>query len=252
MKNIAVFIGLIILCLSHKSDADTLLGLYAGAQIWNMQTSGGFSSNDDNANFNFDEQANSNLYMAFEHPVPLIPNVKLQKTVMDTNGETTLETSFDFGGKTYASSSNLITDVELTATDFILYYELFDNDLISFDLGLNTKYIDGDLFVTDNGENSNSAREKFSGPIPMAYSRLALGLPLTGFGAFVEGSYVSVDDQTLSDYQAAVTYSLIENLAIDLTFQIGYRVITLELDDLDNIYADLKFKGFFAGLEVHF
>ncbi len=83
MKNIAVFVGLIILCLSNKSDADTLLGLYAGAQTWNMQTSGGFSSNDDNANFNFDEQANSNLYVAFEHPVPLIPNVKLQRTVID-------------------------------------------------------------------------------------------------------------------------------------------------------------------------
>jgi outer membrane protein len=252
MKNIAIFIGLIILCLSQKSDADTLLGLYAGAQTWNMQTSGGFSSNDDNANFNFDEQVNSNLYVAFEHPVPLIPNVKLQRTVIDSKGETTLDTSFDFGGKTYTYGSNLITDVELIATDFILYYELFDNDLISFDLGLNAKYIDGDLFVTDNGDNTNSAREKFSGTIPMVYSRLALGLPLTGLGAFVEGSFLSVDDQTLSDYQAAVTYSLIENLAIDLTFQIGYRAITLELDDIDNIYADLEFKGFFAGLEVHF
>ena len=252
MKNIVVFIGLITLCLSHKSDADTLLGLYAGAQTWNMQTSGGFSNNDNNANFNFDEQANSNLYVAFEHPLPLIPNVKLQRTVIDTNGETTLDTGFDFGGKTYASSSNLITDVELTATDFILYYELFDNDLISFDLGLNVKYIDGELFVTDKGDEPNSSRERFSGPIPMAYSRLALGLPLTGFGAFVEGSFLSIDDQTLSDYQAAVTYSLIENLAIDVTFQIGYRAITLELDDLDDIYADLEFKGFFAGLEVHF
>jgi outer membrane protein len=252
MKKIAAFIGLIILCLSHKSDADTLLGLYAGAQTWNMQTSGGFSNNDDNANFDFDEQANSNLYVAFEHPVPLIPNVKLQRTVIDTKGETTLDTSFDFGGKTYTSGSNLITDVELIATDFILYYELLDNDLISFDLGLNAKYIDGDLFVTDNGNNSNYAKEKFSGPIPMVYSRLALGLPLTGLGAFVEGSFLSIDDQTLSDYQAAVTYSLIENLAIDLTFQIGYRAITLEMDNLDNIYADLEFKGFFAGLEVHF
>ena len=252
MKNIVVFIGLITLCLSHESDADTLFGLYAGAQNWNVQTSGGFSNNDDDANFNFYEQANSNLYVAFEHPVPFIPNVKLQRTVIDTNGEATLDTGFDFGGKTYASSSNLITDVELTVTDFILYYELFDNDLISFDLGLNAKYIDGELFVTDKGDESNSAREKFSGPIPMAYSRLALGLPLTGFGAFVEGSFLSIDDQTLSDYQAAVTYSLIENLAIDVTFQIGYRAITLELDDLDDIYADLEFKGFFAGLEVHF
>ncbi|MFQ3192626.1 MAG: outer membrane protein [Paraglaciecola sp.] len=252
MKKTVLSLGLMALCMSHASKADTLLGLYAGAQTWNMQASGGFSNNDDNADFNFDDQANSNLYVAFEHPVPLIPNVKLQRTVMDTNGETTLDTSFDFGGKTYASSSNLITDVELTATDIILYYELFDNDLISFDVGLNAKYIDGELFVTDKEDKSNSAREEFSGPIPMVYSRLALGLPLTGLGAFVEGSFLSIDDNTLSDYQAAITYSLLENLAIDVTFQVGYRAVTLELEDLDGIYSNLEFKGAYAGLEVHF
>jgi outer membrane protein len=86
----------------------------------------------------------------------------------------------------------------------------------------------------------------------MIYSRLALGLPLTGFGAFVEGSFLSVGDHTISDYQAAITYSLMENLAIDVTFQAGYRAFTLELEDLDDIYSDLEFKGAYAGLEVHF
>ena len=42
------------------------------------------------------------------------------------------------------------------------------------------------------------------------------------------------------------------NLAIDLTLQLGYRAVTLELDDLDDIYSDLEFKGIYAGLEVHF
>ena len=97
-----------------------------------------------------------------------------------------------------------------------------------------------------------SGREEFSGPVPMVYSRLAVGIPLTGFGAFVEGSFLSIDDHTLTDYQAAITYSLMENLAIDVTFQVGYRAFTLELEDLDDIYSDLEFKGAYAGLEVHF
>ena len=86
----------------------------------------------------------------------------------------------------------------------------------------------------------------------MVYSRLAVGVPFTGFGAFVEGSFLSIDDHTISDYQAAITYSLMGNLAIDLTLQLGYRAVTLELDDLDDIYSDLEFKGIYAGLEVHF
>jgi outer membrane protein len=126
---------------------------------------------------------------------------------------------------------------------------LFDNDLVSFDVGLNAKHIDGEFLATVDGE---TGREEFSGPVPMFYSRLAVGVPFTGFGAFVEGSFLSIDDHTISDYQAAITYSLMGNLAIDLTLQLGYRAVTLELDDLDDIYSDLEFKGIYAGLEVHF
>jgi outer membrane protein len=252
MKKTTLSLGLIFLGASFTSDADTLLGLYAGAQGWNMQTSGGFSSDGTNADFNFEDQTNSNLYVAFEHPLPLIPNIKVQRTIMDTLGETTLNSQYTFGGEIYAENTDVITDVQLTATDFILYYELFDNDLISFDVGINAKLLDGELLVTQKDDPSNSTREAFSGPVPMVYSRLAIGLPFTGFGAFVEGSFLSLDDHTLSDYQAALTYSLMENLAVDVTFQVGYRAVELELDDLDNIYSNLEFKGVYAGLEVHF
>jgi len=252
MKKTALSLGVIFLGASFTSQADTLLGLYAGAQGWNMQTSGGFSSDGTNADFNFEDQTNTNLYVAFEHPLPLIPNIKVQRTIMDTLGETTLNSQYTFGDEIYAENTDVITDVQLTATDFILYYELFDNGLISFDVGINAKLLDGELLVTQKDDPSNSSREAFSGPVPMVYSRLAIGVPFTGFGAFVEGSFLSIDDHTLSDYQAALTYSLMENLALDVTFQVGYRAVELELDDLDNIYSNLEFKGVYAGLEVHF
>ena len=252
MKKTALSIGMIVLGVSFTSQADTLLGLYAGAQGWNMQTSGGFSSDGTNANFNFEDKANSNLYVAFEHPLPLIPNIKVQRTIMNTMGETTLNSQYSFGDEIYAANTDLNTDVQLTATDFILYYELFDNDLISFDVGVNAKYIDGDLMVSEKEDSSSFSREEFSGPVPMVYSRLAIGIPFSGFGAFVEGSFLNIDDHTLSDYQAALTYSLMENLAVDVTFQVGYRAVELELDDLDDIYSNLEFKGVYAGLEVHF
>jgi outer membrane protein len=252
MKKTVVSLGLIVLFTSYASKADTLLGLYIGAQGWNMETVGGFSEDGTNNEFNFEDKSQSNLYVAFEHPLPLIPNIKLQRTEMDTGGNVILERNFAFGGKLFAINSAATTDVKLTTTDIILYYELFDNDLISFDVGLNAKYLDGELLVTDKNDPTVNGREEFSGPIPMIYSRLAVGIPMTGFGAFVEGSFLSIDDHTLSDYQAAITYSLIENLAIDATFQLGYRSVSLELEDLDNIYTDLEFKGIYAGLEVHF
>ena len=249
MKKNTLSLGLLALCVSFTSQADTLLGLYAGAQAWNMETSGGFSNDGSNTEFNFEKQTNTNLYVAFEHPIPLIPNVKVQRTAMDTQGDVILDAQFTLGDKVFAANGNAFTDVSLTTTDFILYYELFDNDLVSFDVGLNAKHIDGEFLATVDGE---TGREEFSGPVPMVYSRLAVGVPFTGFGAFVEGSFLSIDDHTISDYQAAITYSLMGNLAIDLTLQLCYPAVTLELDDLDDIYSDLEFKGIYAGLEVHF
>jgi outer membrane protein len=252
MKKTTLSVALVAICASFSSQGDTLLGLYVGAQAWNMETSGGFSDDGTNANFNFEDEAKPSYYAAFEHPLPLIPNLKVQRTQMDTDGDVTLKSNFTFGGELFSINTDVISDVQLSSTDIILYYELFDNDLISFDVGINAKYIDGELLVIAKDDPTLSGREEFSGPVPMVYSRLAVGLPLTGFGAFVEGSFLSIDDHTLSDYQAAITYSLMENLAIDVTFQVGYRAFTLELEDLDDIYSDLEFKGAYAGLEVHF
>ncbi|MCV2886638.1 TIGR04219 family outer membrane beta-barrel protein [Aestuariibacter sp. AA17] len=232
--------------------ADTIFGLYAGAQAWNMDTEGGFANSSTLTNFNFDKETKSTFYVAVEHPIPFIPNIKVARTDMDTGGSTVLQNSFTFDGQLFTSQTNVNTDIALSSTDFILYYELFDNDLISFDLGVNGKYIDGDLFVVDATDSSNAARERFSGVVPMLYSRFAVGMPLTGFGFFAEGNFLSIDDHTLTDYQAAVTYDVLDNPAVDLDLQLGYRVMKLELEDLDDIYSDIEFKGFYAGVEVHF
>jgi outer membrane protein len=252
MKKAAVFLGLITLCLSYSSNADTLLGLYVGGQVWNMATAGGFSEDGSNTEFHFEDKSQSNLYVAFEHPLPLVPNIKIQRTEVDTSGDVVLDRNFAFGEQLFSINSEATSNIQLSTTDIILYYELFDNDLISFDVGLNAKYIDGELLVIDKDDPSVNGREEFSGPMPMIYSRLVVGVPLTGFGAFLEASYLNIDDHTLSDYQAAITYSVIENLAIDVTFQLGYRALSLELKDLDGIFSDLEFKGAYAGLEVHF
>ena len=259
MKKTVLSLGLLMTLASASSQADTLLGLYAGAQGWNMQTAGGFSDDGDNRDFNFDTETKTNIYVAFEHPIPVIPNIKLQRTEMDTMGDITIEQQFEFYDQLYMTNSNLNTDVQLTSTDYILYYELFDNDLISFDFGLTGKHIKGEFIVTNKDDPSETSNEDFSFGVPMLYSRLAVGIPFSGFGAYAEGHYLSIGDNTVSDMQAVVTYSLMENLALDVTFQFGYRLAAVELDydfdvlgDTYELYSDLEFKGFFAGIEVHF
>ena len=251
MKKGLIAVGLGCALMSMSAQSDTIAGVYAGVQAWQTDTTGGFADSSSTANFNFDDETNTSFYVAVEHPLPFIPNIKVARTTLDNSGTTALDTSFTFDGELYTANSNVDTTIDLTATDFILYYELFDNDLISFDLGVNAKYIDGSLSVVDAASNTQGTGE-FSGVVPMAYSRLQLGLPFTGLAAYAEGSYLSFDDHELSDYQVAVAYSFIESLAVDMTLQVGYRKVTVDIEDLDDVYADMEFDGIFAGLEVHF
>ena len=238
--------------LTAPAQADTLLGLYVGAQGWNMDTEGGFANSANLTTFDFDNQTKGSFYAALEHPVPIIPNIKVRQTGMDTFGDVLLTSTFNFNDQTFNVDTSLNTEVDVSNTDIILYYELFDNDLISFDFGINGKYVDGSIFVADATDTTNNAKEEFSGVVPMLYTRLAFGLPFSGLGVYAEGSYLSIDDHTLSDVEFALTYEFIDNLAVDMTLQIGYRAVTLELEDLDDIYSDLEFSGAFAGLEIHF
>ncbi|MEC8206539.1 MAG: hypothetical protein VX076_01560, partial [Pseudomonadota bacterium] len=79
-----------------------------------------------------------------------------------------------------------------------------------------------------------------------------VGLPLTGLSVFFEGSLLAIDDSKVQDYQAGIAYALLDNLAIDMDIKAGYRSMTLELDDIDDIYTDLDASGPFAGIQVHF
>lgn len=233
------------------AQADTLLGAYVGAQGWNMGVEGGFANEESLTEFSYDDQTNSSLYVALEHPVPLIPNLKLVRTTMDTSGFTNLNSQFEFNGELYSANTDVSTDFEMSATDIILYYEILDNDLISVDIGLNGKYLDGTIVVSES-ESNRTATEEFSGVIPMAYAKAEVGLPFTGLGVYAEGSFLAIGDHSVSDIQAALTYSFVESLALDMTLQAGYRAVTVELDDIDDFYADLEFSGVFVGLEFDF
>ncbi len=251
MRKTFIAMALISATSAPCAFADTILGVYAGAQGWDMSTAGGFADDTTITQFGFDSQTNGSIYAALEHPVPFVPNIKINRTVLDTSGSTTLTSSFTFDGELFTADSLVATNIDLTTTDYILYYEIFDNDLVSIDIGINGKHVDGTLLVED-AASSLTATQSFSGIVPMGYSRIAFGLPFTGLGVYAEGSYLAIDDSTVSDYQIAITYSFIESLALDLTLQLGYRDTTVELDDLDDTYSDLTFDGAFAGIEFHF
>lgn len=240
MKKTAALIASAMLLTSTTAAADAI-GVYVGAQGWDMAAEGSHGENNELVEYNFKDESQARFYIAFEHPVPFIPNIKISHSELMTKG---LQSDDEVVCNVVCGS-----EVDFTYTDYTLYYELFDNGLFSFDFGLTAKDFEGDLDTIDNGGPVSDAVEEI---IPMFYASAQVSLPGTGLSVFAEGNFLSIDDHTLADYQAGVSYALIDNMIIDVNLSAGYRMVDLELDDLDGVYADLEFDGAFAGVEVHF
>lgn len=252
MKKTVLVLSLSGALLAGTAQADTLLGLYLGADGWRTSTDGSFAGNDQMQSFNFNDKTQTSYYVALEHPLPLIPNIRLQHNQLESAGVTNLTADFSFAGESFTADTQLQNQVDLTNTDYVLYYEILDNDLVSIDLGINGKHINGTVAVAETAAGGMAASQRVSQIIPMAYGAAIVGLPLTGLDVFAQGSVIAYDGSRIYDMQAGVAYALLDNLAVDLRVKVGYRAVNLRLDDIDDFYADLNFKGVFAGLELHF
>ena len=221
-----------LLAVPGIASADTILGLYVGAQGWNADYDGryGLGSNIEPYYVENDDTMSS-FYAALEHPIPLLPNIKIRQTNLE------VDSPFDMRAGQFDN------------TDYTLYYEILDNDIVSIDVGVNGKKFDGEAEVI-YGDVVDSVN--FSGVIPTAYAAARLGLPFTNWTITGEAKAVSFDDSNLHDIQAAVEYRVIDNLAVDVSISAGYRSMKVELDDVDNIYSDLNFDGPFVSVDVHF
>jgi outer membrane protein len=241
--------GLTMLTSTHAM-ADTVLGGYVGIQGWNMGAEGGFSESTSSVTFNFEEEGNTSFYAALEHPIPLVPNIKLVRTTLNTSGTSVIESQFDFGDEVFLENTTISNEVDLTTIDYILYYEILDNDLVSIDIGISGKQLDGELFVAD--ANGHSAQQDVDVIIPMGYAKIQVGLPFTGLSINGEGSMLAIGDDSFSDYQIALSYSFVETLALDMSIQAGYRSTEIDLNDVEDIYVDLQFDGAYIGIEFDF
>ncbi|CAB0151679.1 hypothetical protein PSI9734_02054 [Pseudidiomarina piscicola] len=235
--------------LSAPVAADTVFGVYAGGQIWRTDTSGSFGSERNNPEFSFGDESQGSYYLALEHPVPLFPNLKVRHNELKGSGEHTLSQDYEFFGSTFSTTQPLMYQSDFSHTDYTFYYELFDNDLLTFDVGATAKRVEGNIEVRNQDFFTTQATD---GWIPTLYSQLRVGIPATPFTVYGIANAVSVDDSKVEDYEAGLEYRMVENLAVDVNLQLGYRVFNIELDDLDDVYSDLEYRGPYLGLEIHF
>ncbi len=248
----AVMVAAATLFVAGQSAADTLLGLYVGADGWRSDVTGSFGNSQPAPEFNFNSQTQSSYYIALEHPIPVLPNIRLAHNQLEADGVTLLNVNFRFAGEDFSVNTTLANRVDLTHTDVVFYYELLDNSTVSLDLGLTARHIKGSAAVTEQAANGLQGEQSVSQWVPMLFASSKIGLPLTGLDVFAQGSYIGWSDSRMYDVQAGIGYQIVDSLAVDVRFKLGYRAVNVRLDDLDELYSNLDFEGVFAGIELHF
>ena len=204
-----IFAAAIVTSMSMPEMAD-LLGVYAGVDYHTIATS------IDSNNSGFEDTNNLSGYIAVEHFIPLIPNVKLKYS--------DLSTEYSVGSEKPSSS----------ALNGILYYQLFDNGVFEFDFGLAYTRVE-DL----TGQTAD---------IGQAYGAAKIHVPGVGMNAFAEiiAGTVTDDEATDAEIGLAYTFNPDSNL-LNFSVRAGYRYQEMVINDFTQ-----ENKGLFAGVEAHF
>jgi len=199
--------------------AATILGFQIGGGSWEQTPSGALVSTVGSDTLKETEKGEGYTYFSLEHPVPLVPNIRLANTKVSAVGNT------------------VITSVEIDQTDATLYYEILDN-VISLDLGITARNTDGQVAGTGS--------TTFSETVPLLYASAEIALP-AGFALAAEINSISSGSDKISDISAKVTYTT----SIGLGIEVGTRTQNFEVD-IDNVQTDIEFSGLFAGVYFKF
>ena len=245
MRKLMLAVGGSLILVAPMSQAD-VVGLGASVSYWDSDLSGQAATNNDvvdvENDLNLDSDSNANASLYLEHPVPVLPNVRLNYTVIEQSGRGRLGTSGFVG---IPGSVEVQSDFDLDQLDLTLYYEVLDN-WVNLDLGITARDLSGELIVQEIGGGLAANETTVDAVIPMGYLSARFDLPLTGVSVGAEGNFISFDGDSVHDFNAYGQYeiSLIQLRA-------GYRQMAIDYED-GNDRLDVEIGGPFVSAGVSF
>jgi len=223
-----------------------------GVGAWMQDAKGSASYTQSGANgiytSNEEDSTQSYIWALIKHPIPIVPNLRLEYTSVEDSGIATGRfKEFDIGGVSTAMS------YDMKQYDIIPYYNILDNTAwITLDLGLDIKVIDISYDV-----DPLSPFLGYSGSetvaIPLLYVRTRIEIPTTDIGLEADVKYVTTGDSTVYDVRAKIDYTLDFIPVIQPAIEVGYRIQKLDIDEssIDTV-IDLEFSGVYAGIMLRF
>ena len=232
------------------------LGVYnhtpSGTASYTLPYAGFGTSADLENTFGWSDSTDFMFKAYIEHPLPLVPNLKLGYTKLTHEGTGTSR-DFTWGG-IVGFSGDIESTLDMGMTDITAYYEVLDSDL-ELDIGLTLRYLSGDILVnpiaavsTPFGSTSASFSSElvsFSALAPMVYGKARFVIPSTAVALQLEVNAISYSDTTFFDYELGLRYTF----AFGLGVEGGYKALHLDSTTLeDGLIMDLDSNGFYATL----
>ncbi|MFT6592843.1 MAG: outer membrane protein, partial [Zhongshania sp.] len=227
MQKRLIALAILAASASVATQAD-IVGASAGAYMWKQSWDGdvkaGSQSVDMNKDLGYDDETGKSFYVALEHPVPVLPNIRLQRTDLDISETNQISRDFSFDGKDYTAGESVNSTTDLTHTDATLYYEILDN-WVNLDVGLTVRMFDGEVRLAAAGRDGSI---ELDAPVPMGYINARFDLPLTGLYASALANVISYGDNKITDISLGLGY---EFGVVGL--ELGYRNFDVDLEDDD-------------------
>jgi outer membrane protein len=227
------------------AQADLLFTIEAGASSWNVDASGEVDNTlDIEDDLQLDSEANNVLYASFEHPLPVLPNIKVMKTDLELTGNSTVN---NFLGTPLTGETESLLD--LSHTDLTLYWGVpLPIPYVDVNFGLTARQFDGEVMISEK-TGGVSEGEKLDFTMPMGYLNVDIDTPF-GVYAYADVNALSFDGNGVTDTAIALGYTLPVPV-VDVSLEAGQRSISVTTDqDTVDIETDIDLSGMFFGLNV--
>jgi len=196
-------------------------------------------------NLGLEDKKQPYVWAKIIHPIPIIPNVKLQYTKYQTSGDGVATANLKIFGQSLDVNDRVHTDLTIDSYDATFFYE-FKPVIVDIEAGVGVNVLKGSATVISKTTNK-TASSSFTAPLPYLYAR-AESTPVFGLSIEAQAKYLKVSIGHYYDYQGAVKYHLPLPI-LDISLALGYKLQDIYGEDGDNS-TEMKFKGGYAELGV--
>lgn len=231
-----LLVSAIVAATPVMAQADLLFTVEAGANAWNAEATGSVVDSGNNSidlenDLGLDSETNNVLFAAFEHPIPVLPNLKVMKTDLDLTGDND-------------------SQIDLTHTDLTMYWGLpLPIPYVDINFGLTARQFDGAVVVPNTTAPALAIDENLDFTMPMGYLNVDIDTPF-GIYAYADINALSYDGNGVTDTAFALGYTLPIPL-VDVNLEAGHRALSITTDeDTVDVETDIDVAGMFFGVNL--